>query len=153
MAPGGPAAGHGPLLDLVEQRIGGLSAQARAVVELLALRQPLELGYPRRVADYRTVGDALLAALAAVLGDSFDPPTREAWTARRYRSYSGGSAPRIARSASSRAQAAGSSGDAWWAAVASTRSPTLHHVRFPMLASQWRAHAALRRSSAPGCPS
>ena len=33
------------LLDLVEQRIGGLSAQARAVVELLALCQPLELGY------------------------------------------------------------------------------------------------------------
>ena len=32
-----------------------------------------------RVADYRTVGDALLAALAAVLGDSFDTPTREAW--------------------------------------------------------------------------
>jgi len=33
------------LLDLVEQRIGGLSAEARAVVELLALCQPLELGY------------------------------------------------------------------------------------------------------------
>ena len=36
-------------------------------------------GYGVRAADYRTVGDALLAALAAVLGDSFDPPTREAW--------------------------------------------------------------------------
>ena len=36
-------------------------------------------GYGVRVADYRTVGDALLAALAAVLGDSFDEPTREAW--------------------------------------------------------------------------
>jgi DNA-binding CsgD family transcriptional regulator len=33
------------LLDLVEQRIGGLSAGARSVVELLALCQPLELGY------------------------------------------------------------------------------------------------------------
>ncbi len=33
------------LLDLVEQRIGGLSADARSVVELLALCQPLELGY------------------------------------------------------------------------------------------------------------
>src|SRR6266851_3558218 len=33
------------LLDLVEQRIGGLSAEARSVVELLALCQPLELGY------------------------------------------------------------------------------------------------------------
>jgi len=33
------------------------------------------VGYGVRVADYRTVGDALLAALAAVLGDSFDTPT------------------------------------------------------------------------------
>ena len=37
------------------------------------------VGYGVRVADYRTVEDALLAALAAVLGDSFDAPTREAW--------------------------------------------------------------------------
>jgi methyl-accepting chemotaxis protein len=37
------------------------------------------VGYGVRVADYRTVGDSLLAALAAVLGDSFDTPTREAW--------------------------------------------------------------------------
>jgi DNA-binding CsgD family transcriptional regulator/tetratricopeptide (TPR) repeat protein len=41
--------GHLPatsrLLDLVEQRIEGLSAEARSVVELLALCQPLELGY------------------------------------------------------------------------------------------------------------
>jgi len=36
-------------------------------------------GYGVRAADYRTVGEALLAALAAVLGDSFDAPTREAW--------------------------------------------------------------------------
>ena len=36
-------------------------------------------GYGVRAADYRTVGDALLAGLAAVLGDSFDAPTREAW--------------------------------------------------------------------------
>ena len=33
------------LLDLVGQRIGQLSAEARSVVELLALCQPLELGY------------------------------------------------------------------------------------------------------------
>ena len=33
------------LLDLVEQRVGQLSAEARSVVELLALCQPLELGY------------------------------------------------------------------------------------------------------------
>jgi len=33
------------LTDLVEQRIGGLSAEARSVVELLAVCEPLELGY------------------------------------------------------------------------------------------------------------
>ena len=38
-----PASGR--LLDLVEQRIGGLPAEARSVVELLALCQPVELGY------------------------------------------------------------------------------------------------------------
>jgi DNA-binding CsgD family transcriptional regulator len=38
------------LRDLVEQRIGGLSAEARAVVERLALCQPLELGYLETVA-------------------------------------------------------------------------------------------------------
>ena len=37
------------------------------------------LGYGVRAGDYQTVGDALIAALAAVLGDSFDDPTREAW--------------------------------------------------------------------------
>jgi hemoglobin-like flavoprotein len=36
-------------------------------------------GYGVRAVDYRTVGDALLAALAGVVGDSFDTPTREAW--------------------------------------------------------------------------
>ena len=36
-------------------------------------------GYGVRAADYPTLGGALLAALAAVLGDSFDDPTREAW--------------------------------------------------------------------------
>jgi hemoglobin-like flavoprotein len=38
------------------------------------------VAYGVRAADYRTLGDALLAALAAVLGDSFDARTREAWT-------------------------------------------------------------------------
>jgi hemoglobin-like flavoprotein len=37
------------------------------------------VGYGVRVADYETVRDALLAALAAMLGDGFDAPTREAW--------------------------------------------------------------------------
>jgi len=36
-------------------------------------------GYGVRVADYETVRDALLGALAAILGDGFDAPTREAW--------------------------------------------------------------------------
>jgi len=38
------------------------------------------VAYGVRAADYQTLGTALLAALAAILGDSFDPPTREAWT-------------------------------------------------------------------------
>jgi hemoglobin-like flavoprotein len=37
-------------------------------------------GYQVRAGDYRTVGAALLDALAAVLGDSFDAATRQAWT-------------------------------------------------------------------------
>ena len=37
------------------------------------------VGYGVRVADYQIVGEALFAALAAVLGDSFDPQTCEAW--------------------------------------------------------------------------
>jgi nitric oxide dioxygenase len=51
--------------------------------ELLAHTQSLgarHVGYGVRTADYRSVGEALLAALAAVLGDSFDAETREAWT-------------------------------------------------------------------------
>jgi len=37
------------------------------------------VGYGVRATDYRVLGDALLTALAAVLGDSFDDATREAW--------------------------------------------------------------------------
>jgi hemoglobin-like flavoprotein len=36
-------------------------------------------GYGVRAADYRTVGDSLIAALAGVLGEEFDTATREAW--------------------------------------------------------------------------
>ena len=43
-----PATGR--LLDLVEQRIGGLSEEARSVVERLALCQPLELSYLETIA-------------------------------------------------------------------------------------------------------
>ena len=51
--------------------------------ELLAHTRALgarHLGYGVRAADYETVGAALLAALAAILGISFDAPTRQAWT-------------------------------------------------------------------------
>jgi hemoglobin-like flavoprotein len=37
------------------------------------------VGYGVRASDYGVLGDALLAALAAILGDSFDAATREAW--------------------------------------------------------------------------
>jgi hemoglobin-like flavoprotein len=40
-------------------------------------------GYGVKVADYQTVGDSLLAALSAVLGESMDDRTRQAW-ARAY---------------------------------------------------------------------
>lgn len=53
------------------------------LAELLGHTQTLgarHVGYGVRAADYSSVGDALLAALAAVLGDSFDAETREAWT-------------------------------------------------------------------------
>ena len=53
-------------------RLGDLLGHTRA----LGARHA---GYGVRAADYRTVGDALLGALAAVLGDSFDAATREAW--------------------------------------------------------------------------
>jgi len=50
--------------------------------ELLAHTRDLgarHVGYGVRVAHYQTVGDALLDALSAVLGDEFDAATREAW--------------------------------------------------------------------------
>jgi len=50
--------------------------------ELLAHTRALgarHAGYGVRAADYQTVCDALLRALAAVLGGSFDAPTCEAW--------------------------------------------------------------------------
>jgi hemoglobin-like flavoprotein len=40
----------------------------------------LHVGHGVRAADYQKVGAALVAALAAVLGEGFDGPTREAWT-------------------------------------------------------------------------
>jgi hemoglobin-like flavoprotein len=53
-------------------RLGELLTHTRA----LGARH---VGYGVRAADYQTVGDALFAALAAILGDGFDAQTREAW--------------------------------------------------------------------------
>jgi hypothetical protein len=53
-------------------RLGELLTHTRA----LGARH---VGYGVRAADYQTVGDALFAAHAAVLGDGFDAQTREAW--------------------------------------------------------------------------
>ncbi len=54
------------LLDLVEQRIGGLSGEARAVVELLALCQPLELGYLETTAPAGVLESLERAGLATI---------------------------------------------------------------------------------------
>jgi DNA-binding CsgD family transcriptional regulator/tetratricopeptide (TPR) repeat protein len=54
------------LLDLVEQRIGGLSGEARAVVELLALCQPLELGYLETTAPARVLEALERAGLVTI---------------------------------------------------------------------------------------
>ena len=50
--------------------------------ELLAHTRALgarHVGYGVRATDYQTVGEALIAAIAGVLGDEFDAQTREAW--------------------------------------------------------------------------
>ena len=62
------------LTELVEAipRLDQLLAHTRA----LGARH---VGYGVRAADYQTVGEALVESLAAVLGDAFDPETRQAW--------------------------------------------------------------------------
>jgi hemoglobin-like flavoprotein len=72
LAEAGQLARAGAEIVRAMPRLGELLGHTRA----LGARHA---GYGVRAADYRTVGDALLAALAAVLGDSFDAPTREAW--------------------------------------------------------------------------
>jgi len=57
------------LLDLVEQRIGGLPAEARSVVELLALCQPLELGYLEAVAPAGVLESLERAGLVTITVD------------------------------------------------------------------------------------
>src|SRR5215469_5113274 len=75
-------------IDLAEQQVRfarKLTELVEAIPrldELLAHTRALgarHVGYGVRAADYQTVGAALLDALAAVLGDGFDPETRQAW--------------------------------------------------------------------------
>jgi len=54
------------LRDLVAQRIGGLTSEARSVVELLALTQPLELGYLETIAPSEVLESLERAGLIAV---------------------------------------------------------------------------------------
>jgi DNA-binding CsgD family transcriptional regulator/tetratricopeptide (TPR) repeat protein len=54
------------LRDLVEQRIGSLSEQARSVVELLALCQPLDLGYLETIAPFGVLESLERSGLVAI---------------------------------------------------------------------------------------
>jgi DNA-binding CsgD family transcriptional regulator len=56
----------GRLLDLVQQRIGGLTAEARSVVELLALCQPVELAYLDATAPHGVLESLERAGLVTV---------------------------------------------------------------------------------------
>ena len=62
----GPVPSTARLTDLVEQRIEGLSAGARAVVELLALCQPLEVGYLETAAPPGVLESLERAGLIAI---------------------------------------------------------------------------------------
>jgi DNA-binding CsgD family transcriptional regulator/tetratricopeptide (TPR) repeat protein len=57
------------LLDLVEQRIGGLPAEARSVMELLALCQPVELSYLETTAPGGVLESLERAGLVTVTVD------------------------------------------------------------------------------------
>ena len=74
--------------DMAEQRVRFAEKLTEIVQSMPRLSELLihtralgarHVGYGVRTADYQTLGNALLAALAAVLGDSFDTDTREAW--------------------------------------------------------------------------
>jgi ATP/maltotriose-dependent transcriptional regulator MalT len=55
------------LIDLVEQRIGSLSAEARSVVELLALCEPVELSYLEAVAPAGVLESLERAGLVTIM--------------------------------------------------------------------------------------
>jgi hemoglobin-like flavoprotein len=74
--------------DMAEQRVKFAQKLTEIVRtmprlgELLSYTRALgarHVGYGVRAADYQTVGDSLIAALAGVLGEEFNAPTREAW--------------------------------------------------------------------------
>jgi DNA-binding CsgD family transcriptional regulator len=62
----GPVPSTARLGDLVEQRIGGLPAGARSVVELLAVCEPLELAYVETVAPAGVLESLERAGLVAI---------------------------------------------------------------------------------------
>ena len=74
--------------DMGEQRVKFAQKLTEIVRSIPRLDQLLvhtralgarHVGYGVRAADYQTVGDSLIAALAGVLGEEFDAATREAW--------------------------------------------------------------------------
>ena len=74
--------------DMAEQRVKFAQKLTEIVQSIPRLGELLihtralgarHVGYGVRATDYQTVGDSLLAALAATLGDEFDAQTREAW--------------------------------------------------------------------------
>ena len=74
--------------DMAEQRVKFAQKLTEIVWSMPRLSELLihtralgarHVGYGVRATDYQTVGDSLIAALAAVLGDEFDAQTREAW--------------------------------------------------------------------------
>jgi hemoglobin-like flavoprotein len=74
--------------DMAEQRVKFAQKLTEIVHSMPRLDELLvhtralgarHVGYGVRAADYQTVGDSLIAAIAAVLGEEFDAPTREAW--------------------------------------------------------------------------
>ena len=74
--------------DMAEQRVKFAQKLTEIVRAMPRLDQLLvhtralgarHVGYGVRAMDYQTIGDSLIVALASVLGDEFDPETREAW--------------------------------------------------------------------------
>jgi hemoglobin-like flavoprotein len=74
--------------DLAEQEVRFATKLTELVLAISRLDELLvhtralgarHVGYGVRAADYQTVGEAMIAAIAAILGDSFDAATRQAW--------------------------------------------------------------------------